>query len=89
MKTKVDLLFIFHDPFLKANLDFVDVACFHIIRKAEVNEVNKFHEVRIVLRFCKTVAENNWGDVHNPERPCLCCHMRTLLVKVWHPCPKL
>lgn len=79
-------LFIFHNPFLEANPDCVDVARFHIVGKIKVDQTNKFHEVGIISRFCKVIAKNDQGNEHNPERPCLGCHVGVFLFKVWHPC---
>jgi len=42
------LLFIFHNPFLKANPDCVDIVHFHIVGEAEVDQTNKFHKVCVI-----------------------------------------
>ena len=82
-------LFVFCNPFLETNPNCVDVIWFHIVGKVKVDQMNKFHEVYVILRFCKEVAENNWGDKHDPERPHLHYHVRVFLFEVWCPCSKL
>ena len=84
-----DLLFIFLNPFLEADPDCVDVVYSHVVGDAKVDQMNKFHEVCVISRFCEAVAENNRGNEHHPERPRLRCHVGAFPFEVWNPCTKL
>ena len=60
------LLFIFHNPFLKTDSNCINVTCFHIVGKAKVDQMNEFHEVCVIARLRKAVAEDDRGDEHDP-----------------------